>query len=160
MKSGERPLFININLSPRRAAQPGLLFEIEEILTQTGLDANSVVLEFTESALSDNPESVGRQMNRINALGVHLVIDDFGTGYSSLERLLSYPIEGVKIAGAFMPFLGKETRQGKLVPTILGMARAMGLNVTAEGVETESQLTFLKEMGLSLIHISEPTRPY
>ena len=151
MKSGERPLFININLSPRRAAQPGLLFEIEEILTQTGLDANSVVLEFTESALSDNPESVGRQMNRINALGVHLVIDDFGTGYSSLERLLSYPIEGVKIAGAFMPFLGKETRQGKLVPTILGMARAMGLNVTAEGVETESQLTFLKEMGCDYI---------
>ena len=83
--------------------------------------------------------------------GVSFSLDDFGTGYSSLERLLSYPIEGVKIAGAFMPFLGKETRQGKLVPTILGMARAMGLNVTAEGVETESQLTFLKEMGCDYI---------
>lgn len=151
MISGRGSLLININLSPRRAAQPGLLFEIEDVLTQTGLSSECMVLEITESALSDNPESVGRQMDRINALGVHLVIDDFGTGYSSLERLLSYPIEGLKIAGAFMADLGRDTRQGKLVPTILGMARAMGLSVTAEGVETAGQLALLREMGCDFI---------
>src|SRR5581483_4016635 len=112
----------------------------------TGVRGTDLCLEVTESILMDDVDYFGKTLTKLKALGVRLSIDDFGTGYSSLTYLKRFPLDEVKIDRAFVDGLGTDAHDSALVAAILAMASALGLGVTAEGVETEEQLALLKKM--------------
>ena len=103
-------------------------------------------LELTESVFMEDVDYFGRTLASLKALGVDLAIDDFGTGYSSLSYLKRFPVDAVKVDRAFVDGLGTDPHDSALVAAIVAMADALGLEVTAEGVETQDQLAILKRL--------------
>ena len=146
--NGHPPLTCHVNLSPLQAADPTLPDRVAAVLEETGLPAESLVLELTESSLMEAGDEPLRVMQAIRELGVRLVLDDFGTGYSSLARLRHFPVDGLKIDRSFVTDLESGEPAGALlVSGIVELARALGLTVVAEGVETEHQLERLERIG-------------
>jgi diguanylate cyclase (GGDEF)-like protein/PAS domain S-box-containing protein len=141
------PMTCHVNLSPRQAADASLPDLVAEVLRETGLPAEALVLELTESSLMEAGEGPLSVMQGVRALGVRLVLDDFGTGYSSLARLRSFPVDGLKIDRSFIADLDTDPQGALLVAGIVEMARALGLTVVAEGVETPLQLARLRLIG-------------
>jgi diguanylate cyclase (GGDEF)-like protein/PAS domain S-box-containing protein len=136
---------MSVNLSVRQFSQPDLVERIEQILDSTGLDAKNLILEITESAILVNGEATAT-LSQIKELGIQLSIDDFGTGYSSLERLYNFPISVLKIDRSFLNSISANSRNLAIVEIIVSLAHKLGVNVTAEGVETKEQLAFLKNL--------------
>ncbi|HEX9012951.1 MAG TPA: GGDEF domain-containing phosphodiesterase, partial [Anaerolineaceae bacterium] len=145
----EPPITININISGRQFAQPNFVGQVEEVLQETGLNPASLKLEITEGVLIDNPVVAGQAFSRLNDLGVQLQVDDFGTGYSALSYLQRFPIQTIKIDRTFIEEMSSAGKQSGLVQTIIFMARDLGMEATAEGIETEQQLQALQELGCS-----------
>jgi diguanylate cyclase (GGDEF)-like protein len=141
------PMTCHVNLSPRQAADASLPDLVAEVLRESGLPAEALVLELTESSLMEAGEGPLSVMQGVRALGVRLVLDDFGTGYSSLARLRSFPVDGLKIDRSFIADLDTDPQGALLVAGIVEMARALGLTVVAEGVETPLQLARLRLIG-------------
>lgn len=139
-------LTISVNLSSKQFLQPDLVKQIDQILRETRLDARSLKLEITESAVMENAESAIKMLFQLKALGVHLHIDDFGTGYSSLSYLHRFPIDQLKIDRSFISRIGAKDDSLEIVRAIVTLAHTLELNVTAEGVETAEQLSQLREM--------------
>ena len=137
------PFLVAVNLSARQLAQPDLAERVAEIIAATGVRPSSLCFEITESVLMDDAESVLDAITRVRALGVQFAIDDFGTGYSSLGYLKRFPVDSVKIDRSFVTGLGSDPGDAAIVSAVIGLAHALGLRVTAEGVETEEQLTAL-----------------
>ena len=125
---------------------------IEEILDETGLAAADLRLELTESALIEHLEPATAALERLRELGVKAVLDDFGTGYSSLSLLQRLPVSGLKVDRSFVASLGgtEEDDGNAIVSAIVGMAKALGLTVVAEGVETAGQAERVSELGCDL----------
>jgi diguanylate cyclase (GGDEF)-like protein/PAS domain S-box-containing protein len=145
---GLPPLLIHVNLSARHFASPSLLPKLEETLRITQLPASQLAIEITESMLIESPRESIRRMQRIKQLGIHLALDDFGTGYSALNTLCQYPIDVVKLDRSFVLRL-MEGKQGELlVRAIINMARDLGLDIIAEGVETQAQQQRLSALGI------------
>ena len=145
--AGEPPLTMFVNLSARQFRLPGLAGEVAGALEETDLEPGWLALEITESAMmADAPEAVGT-LEGLKALGVGLAVDDFGTGYSSMSYLKRFPVDRVKIDRSFVDGLDERAEDEAIVSGVVGLARALGLRVIAEGVETEGQLARLKEMG-------------
>jgi diguanylate cyclase (GGDEF)-like protein/PAS domain S-box-containing protein len=142
-----RPVRISVNVSPRQLARGDLAVTVGRILHETGLEPGLLELELTEQMLSDDIEKGIDSLAELKALGVRLVLDDFGTGYSSLSYLRRLAIDALKIDRSFVEDLGRGTADGAIVGAVLSMAGALGLGVTAEGVETQAQLTRLREHG-------------
>jgi diguanylate cyclase (GGDEF)-like protein/PAS domain S-box-containing protein len=142
-----RPFDVAVNLSARQVAHRDLPAAIEEILARTGLDPVHLRLEITESVLVEESASAIKSLEALNELGVRLVLDDFGTGYSSLAYLNRYPFHALKIDRSFVDALGIEQERTAIVEAIIGMARALSLEVIAEGVENEVQLSELRRLG-------------
>jgi diguanylate cyclase (GGDEF)-like protein/PAS domain S-box-containing protein len=142
-----RPLDISVNLSARQVSHRDLAASISEVLTRTGLDPVHLRLEITESALVEESKSAKATLEALSELGVGLVLDDFGTGYSSLAYLNRFPLDGLKIDRSFVDALGVEQERTAIVEAIIGMARALSLDVIAEGVENEAQLSELRRLG-------------
>ena len=140
------PLKVSVNLSGQQFKQPDLIKHIDQTLQQTGLDAQSLNLEITENVIMDHGESVTTALSQLRALGVQLSIDDFGTGYSSLGRLHHFPINVLKIDRSFVSRLGVDERNLEITETIVTLAQKLGVDVTAEGVETAEQLAYLREL--------------
>jgi len=140
------PLTINVNLCNAQFWQPGLLQHITQVLQQTHLDAGSLKLEITENIIMENNESATAKLWQLRDLGIQLVIDDFGTGYSSLSRLHRFPIDMLKIDRSFVSKLGRNGTNFEIIETIVTLARKLGVDVTAEGVETAEQLSQLREL--------------
>ncbi|MGE5658911.1 MAG: EAL domain-containing protein [Actinomycetota bacterium] len=140
------PLTISVNLSNQQFTQPDLIEQIEQILTETGLEARSLKLEITESVIMENAESATALLAQLRALGVQLYIDDFGTGYSSLSRLHSFPTDALKIDRAFVSRMCIDEGNEAIVQTILILASHLGMDVIAEGVETAEQLAQLRAL--------------
>lgn len=140
------PLTISVNLSGKQFNQPNLSDQIGQILQEIGLDASSLTLEITEGAIMDGAESAAQILWQLRDLGVQLSIDDFGTGYSSLGRLYHFPINGLKIDRSFVSQMANVQENSLIVETIITLAHKMGLDVTAEGVETSDQLTQLRAL--------------
>jgi diguanylate cyclase (GGDEF)-like protein/PAS domain S-box-containing protein len=142
-----RPLDVSVNLSARQVASPDLAGSIGEILSATGLDPVHLRLEITESALVEESATATGNLEALSDLGLGLVLDDFGTGYSSLAYLNRFPFDGLKIDRSFVEALGIEQERTAIVEAIVGMARALSLDVIAEGVENEAQLSEIERLG-------------
>ncbi|WP_293330802.1 EAL domain-containing protein [Microcoleus sp. CAWBG58] len=144
----DRPLIMSVNLSGKQFAQPDLVDRIQAILAETGLNAQSLKLEITESVVMDDVESAIEVLKQMKALNVKLGIDDFGTGYSSLSYLSRFPTDTLKVDKSFVGLM--ELGEGEnvaIVRTIVTLAHALGMDVIAEGVETAAQLAKLRAIG-------------
>jgi diguanylate cyclase (GGDEF)-like protein/PAS domain S-box-containing protein len=142
-----RPLDVAVNLSARQVAHRDLPATVAEIVARTGLDPVHLRLEITESVLVEESASAIASLEALNEIGVRLVLDDFGTGYSSLAYLNRFPFHALKIDRSFVDALGIEQERTAIVEAIIGMARALSLEVIAEGVESEIQLAELRRLG-------------
>lgn len=138
-------LYITVNLSPKQFAQPDLVGQVKGILEETGLDASFLKLEITESVLMDDYEAAAKLLFELRALGVRLSIDDFGTGYSSLTYLHRFPIDTLKIDRSFVMRMDRDNVE--IVRTILSLAENLGMDVVAEGIETQEQMGLLRDLG-------------
>jgi EAL domain-containing protein (putative c-di-GMP-specific phosphodiesterase class I) len=141
------PLAISVNLSPSQFAQPHLVEQIADVLQETMLEPSSLRLEVTESVLMDDHELARDVLTRLKLLGVGLKIDDFGTGYSSLAYLAQLPFDTMKIDRSFTVQLQGGDCNSEIVKSILDMAHTLGMQVVAEGVEENEQITRLISMG-------------
>ncbi len=137
------PFVVSVNLSARQLVQPDLADCMGEVIARTGVLPSNLCFEITESVLMDDAESVIDVIQGIRALGVQLAIDDFGTGYSSLGYLKRFPVHRVKVDRSFVSGLATDAGDAAIVSAVIGLAHALGLRVTAEGVETEAQLAAL-----------------
>ena len=138
---------INVNVSPRELAQRDLVDRIREVLGDRGVDPRRLCVEITENAVLDELDAAIETLDAIRGLGVRLAIDDFGTGYSSLSYLRRLPVDTVKIDRTFTTELNTDSNDVTIVAGIIGLARGLGLQVVAEGVETERQAEILVELG-------------
>jgi diguanylate cyclase (GGDEF)-like protein/PAS domain S-box-containing protein len=147
--SGE-DLTVSVNLSVKQFSQPDLVENVDGALRVSGLPARLLKLEVTESMVMENTDGAIAMLRRLKALGVHIVIDDFGTGYSSLSYLLRLPADTLKIDRSFVSGTGDAGRNVNIVRTVVGLAYSLGLDVVAEGVETEQQMALLADLGCPL----------
>ena len=138
-----RDFGVSVNISARQFETAELVNQVRCILAETGLPAQCLSLEITESLLLENPESAIRQLNELRSIGIGLKIDDFGTGFSSLSYLHRLPFSELKIDRSFIAGFGKKTEATHIVHTIILLARLLDMKVVAEGVETEAQLNEL-----------------
>ena len=143
----QKPLVVSVNVSARQLDEPTFVVTVSQILADTGLDPASLCLEVTETAVMSNPAGVQQAGQALRDLGVRLSIDDFGTGYASLAYLRRLHASELKIDRSFVDGLGHELDDTTIVTAVIGLAHAMGLSVTAEGVETTEQLGILRDMG-------------
>jgi len=141
-----RSLSLSVNLSARQVAQPDLLERIKEALEASKLSPHCLKLEITESVVMENAEAAALMFKQLRALGVQLSIDDFGTGYSSLSYLHRFPLNYLKIDRSFVMRLTTEN-DNAIVRTISTLARNLGMEVIAEGIETEEQYQQLRMLG-------------
>jgi diguanylate cyclase (GGDEF)-like protein len=140
------PLFVSVNLSVKQFNQPGLVENIASLLQQFQLPPRCLKLEITESVFSDNIEAAVGLLTQLRELGVQLSIDDFGTGYSSLSYLQRFPIDTLKIDRSFVTQMMENEENLAIVRTIVALAQNLGMDVVAEGVETEDQLKLLRKL--------------
>ncbi|MEQ1637477.1 MAG: EAL domain-containing protein [Methylococcales bacterium] len=150
---------VAVNVSARQFLEHDLFNTVKTVLAETGLSPSSLELEITESAVMEDPERTLEVLKDLYGLGVRLSIDDFGTGYSSLTYLRQFPVHSVKIDRSFVQNIPDDESSMALVRAIIAMAHELNLDVTAEGVETEAQLTFLKNQACDMLQgylFSEP----
>ena len=141
---------VAMNLSPRELAQPDVVETISRCLTDNGVAPHRLCIEITETAVLDDVDATIATLESLRDIGVRLAIDDFGTGYSSLSHLRRLPVDIVKIDKSFIAELGADGANLTIVAGIVGLARGLGLEVIAEGIETRRQLDVLHELGCTL----------
>ncbi len=144
---GRPDLGISVNVSARQLQDPDFYDDVQHALMLSHLDPSALVLEVTESVLVMDIVRIGSVMQKIRDLGVHLALDDFGTGYSSLLYLQGLPIDRLKVDRTFVAGLGSSGQDPTIISTVVELAHKLGLRVVAEGVETESELRAVVEMG-------------
>ncbi|MDP3516432.1 MAG: EAL domain-containing protein [Pseudohongiella sp.] len=143
---------VSVNISAVHFRREGVLCQlIENLLDCSGINPQLLGLELTETALMDNPAIVADTLRRMVGLGLHISIDDFGTGYSSLASLQLYPLHTLKVDRSFMGGLARDNKSAAIVKGLVNLAASLGLEVLAEGVETEDQLDFLRSCGCDSI---------
>ncbi len=140
-------LSVAVNFAAQTLLQKNLIDSVQEKLTETGLDAGSLIIEITESTLIQDKDRVYKTLSALKSLGVTIALDDFGTGQSSLSHLRHFPIDIVKIDRDFVRQIPQNKNDCELVAAIISMAHNLNMRVIAEGVETESQLGFLIQQG-------------
>ena len=140
-------LTISINLSGRHFGQSTIVQNVRESTSESGLNADSVRLEITESAVMHNAHASADTLQQLRALGFRLSIDDFGTGYSSLSYLHQFPLDVLKIDRSFITHIGADGSNAEIVETVINLARSLNMKVVAEGVETQTQLDQLTRLG-------------
>jgi diguanylate cyclase (GGDEF)-like protein/PAS domain S-box-containing protein len=136
---------VSVNLSARQFQQRDIAKLVMQVLEETGLDPQYLELELTESTIMRNAEEAVSMLNELHALGIGLAIDDFGTGYSSLSYLKRFPVDRLKIDRSFVSDIGESSDDETITSAIIALAHSLNLQVIAEGVETSTQLDFLKE---------------
>ena len=142
-----RELQLAVNVSARQFRQPEFVTQVRQALTQTGADPARLKIELTESLVIDNVDETIARMQELKALGVGFSMDDFGTGFSSLSYLKRLPLDQLKIDSSFIRDIASDPNDATIVQTIISMGKTLGLDVIAEGVETEAQLELLRNYG-------------
>ncbi len=140
-------LRVGVNLSARQFSRQGLADHVEGLLMQSGISSRQLGLEMTESSLIPNVNTALGVLGGLRRLGVSLLMDDFGTGYSSLSHLHSFPFDVLKIDRSFVTRMIEGDQPLQIVRTIIELARVMGMDVVAEGIETLEQYRLLSELG-------------
>lgn len=139
-------LSISVNVADRQFNHPELINNVALVLRNSGLPADALHLEITETVFMENPEQAGERLRELKALGVGLHMDDFGTGYSSLSHLSRYPLDTLKIDRAFVMDITSNPIHLAIVKTVIALCRDLGLKAIAEGIETEDQRKLLRKM--------------
>jgi diguanylate cyclase (GGDEF)-like protein/PAS domain S-box-containing protein len=148
---GGADVYISVNLSARQLTDPDLVSTVMRVLEESGLESSALCLEITESSVMADPEYAAATLSELKSLGVMLAIDDFGTGHSSLAYLQQFPVDILKVDQSFVATLagratGDPAGSHSIVIAIVSLAHALGLSVTAEGVETPAQAAILTEL--------------
>ncbi len=138
---------VSVNVSPRQLSQPDFLRSVDEALLLSGLPARQLCLEVTESLLVEDAQTAADTFRALRERGVRVSIDDFGTGYSSMSYLQQFAVDELKLDRSFISSLGTDATTSTIVGSLIGMAHAIGLEVTAEGVEDDDQFAFLRAVG-------------
>jgi len=147
-QSGPLPrLRVNLNLSAREFQRADLIDRVMTARQRHGLDPAKLTLEITETSAIGDPEEVAPLLARLRETRLQLSLDDFGTGHSSLAWLSWFPLDGVKIPGLFVSRLPGDDGCALIVSAVVQMAHRLGLRVTAEGIETDEQMAYLKDLG-------------
>ncbi len=156
--AGGAPM-LAVNVSPREFRSPGYVDRVARILAEVGFPASRLCLELTEGVVLRDIDAARESLRSLRALGIRIALDDFGTGYSSLSYLARLPVDSLKIDRSFMREVTGEDCDAPLARSIIGIGLALGLGVTAEGVEDGSQLAFLRRHGCHQAqgyHLSRP----
>ena len=138
---------LSVNVGTRQLIDPNFHNVVVDALAETGIDANSLWLEITETALLADVKAATVALRDLRSLGLHLSVDDFGTGYSSLTYLKRFPVEAIKIDRSFVAGLGLEAEDTTIVEAVVRLGQALGLHVVAEGIESPLQLSRLRDLG-------------
>jgi EAL domain-containing protein (putative c-di-GMP-specific phosphodiesterase class I) len=141
--SGYQRLTVSVNLSQRQFRQKTLVETIAAALQASGLDPRFLELEITESMIMSHADKTVAVLRDLHSLGIQLSIDDFGTGYSSLAYLRRFPVQKLKVDKSFVQDLSMRSEENGIVTAVVAMAKSLGLQVVAEGVETREQLAWL-----------------
>ncbi|MBK6728904.1 MAG: EAL domain-containing protein [Xanthomonadales bacterium] len=144
-RQGLSPFALSVNVSVLQLMRGGLVALVERVLQETGMPAERLELEITETAVTSNAELAITVLRELKALGVHIAIDDFGVGYSSLGQLKRFPIDILKVDRSFVLDIGQDRDAAAIVSAIIAMGHALGHLVVAEGVETSEQLALLRQ---------------
>jgi diguanylate cyclase (GGDEF)-like protein/PAS domain S-box-containing protein len=142
-----RELTVAVNLAHKQFMYAGLSQQVNAALLETSLPADGLHLEITETVFLENPKAAEHTLRRLGALGVALHLDDFGTGFSSLSYLSALPLDTLKIDRSFVMDMEQNPKHAAVVRTIIDLARELGMNTVAEGVETRQQLHILESLG-------------
>ncbi len=148
MRDGRAPL-LRVNVSARQFEQPGLLQDVTQALLASGLPAQRLCLELTETSLLRDEMAAAHTLSRLRGLGVGVALDDFGSGYSSLSYLKHLPIDALKLDQGFIAGLPTDRYDLAIVQAIAGLAKQVGIEVVAEGVENEAQADALRACGIA-----------
>lgn len=143
-RRGLRPVSMAVNLSPRQFVDQHLLQDIDEALASSGMSAELLQLEVTESMVMRNVSRAIKVLDAIQSRGIRLAIDDFGTGYSSMSLMKQFPIDTIKIDRSFVRDLPNDSEDRAIAQAIISMGKALGMTVVAEGVESVEQQAFLR----------------
>ena len=145
-----RDLLLAVNVSGRQFRQDNFVEHVSEIIVRTGINPHRLKLELTESIVLDNVDDTIAKMHALRQMGINFSLDDFGTGYSSLAYLTKLPLKQLKIDQSFVRNIGIKDSDATIIQTIIGMANNLGMDVIAEGVETQAQREFLEANGCKL----------
>lgn len=149
-KQGLNPFRMAVNISASHFRRPELSERVQQALKKSGLEPESLELEITESVMQVSDESLAT-FKRLQELGIAIAIDDFGTGYSSLSSLKKLPIDSLKLDRDFISDVVENAQTSVIIATIIAMGKALGLQIVAEGVETQEQLEYLHGLGCDLV---------
>ena len=144
-------LLVAVNISPVQLRNPKFCDDLFAQLRRTGMRAEDLELEITEGILLEDARMTADTLHALRSAGIHIALDDFGTGYSSLNYLKRYPVDRIKIDRSFVSQLSSGGASVAIVQAMVTLAHALGIEVTAEGVETDEQLTILRGMGCNVI---------
>jgi diguanylate cyclase (GGDEF)-like protein len=140
-------LRVAVNLSAYQFRQQNLPEFVAAVLEETGMDPSCLEVEVTESVVMHNPVDAARMLERLHAQGIHISVDDFGTGYSSLSYLKQFRLDTLKIDRSFVRDISSDADDAAIVSAVIALAHSLRLRVIAEGVETEEQLDYLRQLG-------------
>ncbi|MBJ7579220.1 EAL domain-containing protein [Devosia sp. MC532] len=140
---------VAVNLSPVQFRHKDLVAHVKHALEKSTLSPERLELEITESLLLNDSEITMRALHELRSMGVRISMDDFGTGYSSLSYLRSFPFDKIKIDRSFMADLTSRLDSQAIIAAVIGLGRALGMETTAEGIETEEQLSLVRQQGVS-----------
>jgi diguanylate cyclase (GGDEF)-like protein len=148
MKRSGASLPVSVNVSPRQLADPDFVDAVRDIVAEAGIDAGELCLEVTESALFSDPDTALLRLGALRSIGVRLAIDDFGIGFSSLWHLRQVPeVDLLKIDRAFISEIGNNRKDSAIVGAVIVLAGSLGMEIVAEGIETQGQADELRAMG-------------
>jgi diguanylate cyclase (GGDEF)-like protein/PAS domain S-box-containing protein len=139
--------YVAVNVSASQVTGAGLVADVETVLEKTGLPPSRLVVELTESVMLGAAPSGRRELHKLDDLGIRVVVDDFGTGFSALSYLRDLPISGIKVDRSFTAGLGQDAQCERIVEALTGLAGGLGVDLVAEGVETERQRSLLTRIG-------------
>ena len=141
------PIKLAVNVSPIQFRREDFVESVQRILHETGFDPNRLELEITEGIFISDPDDTAETIRKLREIGVRIALDDFGTGYSSMSYLREFRLDRIKIDRTFVDQMSESVESRELVAKMIELGGALGLSVTAEGVETEDQARMLKESG-------------
>ena len=162
IRPGAPPLVMSVNLSVQQLSRPDLAEIVEAILEETGLEGRRLALDITETVYAKTLAGNTAALDSLRKLGVKISLDDFGTGFSSLSYLKRLPADALKIDKSFVKGFGEDAEDTAIVRMIVELAHTLGLEVVAEGVESEEQARQLREAGCDMaqgFYFAEPLPP-